>query len=164
AHELGHQFGTPHTHDYNPRIDNCAGGQCISNGTIMSYCHTCPGGMNNVTLRFHQRVVDRITNTVQGSCLRPFEGILEQDLGAALPGSNGTPAQTVDYGSQTVSVDVAHAPVNQVGAVFVGFSAVNQPLFGGVLVPSPDVALPLASDAAGDASHAFGVAAPFPSG
>ncbi|MDF1839503.1 MAG: M12 family metallo-peptidase, partial [Planctomycetota bacterium] len=50
AHELGHNFGTGHTHDYCPPIDECASsnyfGQCqnsrncISNGTVMSYCHT----------------------------------------------------------------------------------------------------------------------------
>lgn len=53
AHELGHNFGAPHTHDIG--IDNCAGGDCsvTPNGTIMSYCHLCPGGMTNIVLVFH---------------------------------------------------------------------------------------------------------------
>ena len=60
AHELGHNFGGPHTHDMVPRIDNCAGGDCsiTPNATIMSYCHLCPGGMTNIQLRFHDRIVN----------------------------------------------------------------------------------------------------------
>jgi len=60
SHELGHNFNAPHTHSMTPRIDNCAGGDCsvTPNGTIMSYCHTCPGGMSNILLRFHDRIKD----------------------------------------------------------------------------------------------------------
>ncbi len=63
AHELGHNFNSPHTHDFCPPIDQCAAssafGQCQSTrvcantGTIMSYCHTCAGGTNNMTTYFH---------------------------------------------------------------------------------------------------------------
>ncbi len=60
AHELGHNFGAPHTHDMRPPIDNCASGNCsvTPNGTIMSYCGSCPGGMTNILLSFHQRMID----------------------------------------------------------------------------------------------------------
>ena len=86
AHELGHQFGSGHTHSYSPPIDNCASqSPCITNGTNMSYCHTCPGGMRNMTLYFHPRVASRIRSAVAASCLRPFDGILTKDLGKALP-------------------------------------------------------------------------------
>lgn len=63
AHELGHNFGTLHTHDgYEPPIDKCGLGDCSDawGGTIMSYCHTCPGGMTNIVLRFGPLVIDRI--------------------------------------------------------------------------------------------------------
>jgi len=59
AHELGHNFGTMHTHDgYSPPIDNCGNGNCdgAEHGTIMSYCHTCNGGISNIRLGFHDRV------------------------------------------------------------------------------------------------------------
>jgi len=59
AHELGHNFGTLHTHDgYVPTIDDCGNGDCTGaeNGTIMSYCHTCSGGISNIRLGFHDRV------------------------------------------------------------------------------------------------------------
>ncbi len=58
AHEMGHNFGAPHTHDMDPPIDNCAGGDCsvVPHGTIMSYCHTCSGGMTNIEMRYHSRI------------------------------------------------------------------------------------------------------------
>jgi len=62
SHELGHNVGSPHTHNYCPPIDQCApsgyfGGcqteqVCTSAGTIMSYCHLCSGGLGNVLLDF----------------------------------------------------------------------------------------------------------------
>lgn len=63
AHEIGHIFGTLHTHDgYSPPLDTCGLGDC-SNGTvstIMSYCQLCPGAWTNIQLRFHPSVIDKI--------------------------------------------------------------------------------------------------------
>ncbi len=59
AHELGHNFGAPHTHNYTPVLDGCGSSpqDCsVANadeGTIMSYCHLCSGGVQNIKLRFH---------------------------------------------------------------------------------------------------------------
>ena len=58
AHETGHNFGSWHTHDYCPPLDECAAGACTgggvcTSGTIMSYCHGCPGGMTNILTHFH---------------------------------------------------------------------------------------------------------------
>ena len=62
THELGHLFDSPHTHSYSPIIDGCGNGDCTDafGGTIMSYCHLCSGGINNIDLAFHPRVQDRI--------------------------------------------------------------------------------------------------------
>jgi len=67
THELGHNFNAPHTHDVCPEpLDECAPPNwqgscqdetnCITNGTIMSYCHLCPGGLANVVLEFHPTI------------------------------------------------------------------------------------------------------------
>jgi hypothetical protein len=77
AHEIGHNFNSPHTHCYAgiggnaDQIDQCYGlesspyyschsgaeilpsgcpGQGNGCGTIMSYCHTMPGGLSNMSL------------------------------------------------------------------------------------------------------------------
>jgi cysteine-rich repeat protein len=64
AHELGHNFGSEHTHCYDPPLDNCYNGAaddgCYDGpeslppggGTIMSYCHLLGGGMSNVNPTF----------------------------------------------------------------------------------------------------------------
>lgn len=49
AHELGHNFGSPHTFDFNPPIP-CVDGSGPDQGTIMSYCFL------EIGMRFHARV------------------------------------------------------------------------------------------------------------
>ncbi len=70
AHELGHNFGSGHTHDgYSPPIDGCGNSDCSSalDATIMSYCHLCPGGLSNIDMRFHPRVQTRILTFLDGA-------------------------------------------------------------------------------------------------
>jgi hypothetical protein len=64
AHETGHNCGAPHTHDIG--VDNCAGGDCsvVPNGTIMSYCHLCSGGLANMRMEFCPENIANITNTL----------------------------------------------------------------------------------------------------
>lgn len=77
AHELGHNFNSPHTHCYagiggsNSAVDQCYGSEggchagstslpsgCAGSGqgcgTIMSYCHLLSGGMSNITFTLGQ--------------------------------------------------------------------------------------------------------------
>ncbi|MCA9277740.1 MAG: hypothetical protein H6815_03030 [Phycisphaeraceae bacterium] len=53
AHELGHNCGTAHTHDYG--LDTCDNGATpATRGTIMAYCsQTFTGGSGNNDARFH---------------------------------------------------------------------------------------------------------------
>jgi len=51
THEIGHNIGTLHTHNYG--IDSCASGS-VQRGTIMSYCHIVSGATANIDLRFHR--------------------------------------------------------------------------------------------------------------
>ncbi len=63
THELGHNVGCPHTHDIG--VDNCAGGDCsvVPDATIMSYCHTCPGGLANVRMEFCPENIENVAQT-----------------------------------------------------------------------------------------------------
>ncbi len=68
AHELGHNFGSVHTHEYDPPIDGCGLGECADadEGTIMSYCQVCAGGVANIRLEFHPRVVETMLAYLDG--------------------------------------------------------------------------------------------------
>jgi cysteine-rich repeat protein len=77
THEVGHNFGSPHTHCYSPPIDRCynaepgcyAGPVVSSRGTIMSYCHLT-GGLSSIDLVFGGTVTERMAPSVQAaSCL-----------------------------------------------------------------------------------------------
>lgn len=76
GHELGHTLGSRHTHDtlhYDPPLDDCWVGNSLGactmayGGTLMSYCHQCPGGIANIALELHPEVSLRISSTVAGS-------------------------------------------------------------------------------------------------
>jgi DNA-binding beta-propeller fold protein YncE len=72
AHELGHNAGTLHTHDYD--LDNCD--NALSHpqrGSIMSYCgQTYSGGDANHDLWFHEYTAARIRDYVKTrTCLAP---------------------------------------------------------------------------------------------
>ncbi len=71
THEIGHNLGTYHTHDYG--IDTCASGG-VQRGTIMSYCHVVSGATANVDLRFHRGTAEAIVGWIV-----PNAGCLERD-------------------------------------------------------------------------------------
>jgi hypothetical protein len=79
GHELGHNFGSHHTHCYSPPIDECWAreGGCYSGtescpggpGTLMSYCHMIGCGK---TQDFHTRVISHLESDMSfeiGVCL-----------------------------------------------------------------------------------------------
>ncbi len=96
AHEIGHNFGSPHTHCYTVPIDNCYNAQsgCYSGaascpaaqtingvpnvkGTLMSYCHLLAGC--TATSVFHPRTITEklapiIEAATQGAsaCIFPY--------------------------------------------------------------------------------------------
>ncbi|MCC7012629.1 MAG: hypothetical protein IT454_08720 [Planctomycetes bacterium] len=81
AHELGHNFSAIHTHEHCPPLDHCASNcdstsQCTQ-GTIMSYCHTC-GGQDNIDLVFHPVSAADMRAAVNSSCL-PEAALLPGD-------------------------------------------------------------------------------------
>ena len=125
GHEIGHNFGSKHTHCYlTPTpIDTCYASEssCYSGalscpaaqtingvanvrGTLMSYCHTLSGcGLSNV---FHPRTVDilePILATKVGVCIMPS--------GAPSPPSEASPTgqMRVSKGSGS-ALNVTYAP------------------------------------------------------
>jgi hypothetical protein len=82
THETGHNFGTPHTHDFCPPIDQCAPPGyfgncqtqqvCITNGTLMSYCHLCPNGLSNIYPYFAPECVTIMRQRAEASCIGPW--------------------------------------------------------------------------------------------
>jgi hypothetical protein len=76
AHEMGHNFAAPHTHDMSPQVDGCGTNDCslASQGTIMSYCHVCSGGLSNISLTLQERMINERILPYLGSltsCITP---------------------------------------------------------------------------------------------
>jgi hypothetical protein len=91
GHELGHNFGSPHTHCYSPPLDNCYNAEsgCFSGatscpapttingvtnvrGTLMSYCHNLGGCTSSLV--FHPTTVALLAPKIQarvGTCIFP---------------------------------------------------------------------------------------------
>ena len=91
THEMGHGFGSPHTHDcawngngtaidgcgYSAGWGGCPGPIPTEGGTIMSYCHLNAVGIN-FTLGFGPQPAALIRNTIEGKdCLGT--GCVDQD-------------------------------------------------------------------------------------
>lgn len=112
AHEIGHNFGSPHTHCYDPPIDTCAGTgydcphpRVCQQGELMSYCHTCTGGISNIRLGFvHSAVLAQMREDV--SCFRPIIPLVyvNRNWGGAANGNPPTPYHNIAQGYSAVSV------------------------------------------------------------
>ena len=102
GHEIGHNFGSPHTHCYNPPIDTCysgGGSGCYNGatscpggpGTVMSYCHLTGCGS---TLDFHPTTINHILNNyvapATGVCIfeaTPAGSLFDDDFEAGNTGA-----------------------------------------------------------------------------
>ncbi|MFT7464297.1 MAG: hypothetical protein ACI9EF_002650 [Pseudohongiellaceae bacterium] len=106
SHEVGHNFSSPHTHDYSPQIDDCANGTCITDGTIMSYCHLCPGGLSNITTYFNDPTVVNVMKAHANSCLPSLAPLVVSASAQPILLAPATPTQ--------VTVDLQGVPVGTV--------------------------------------------------
>jgi hypothetical protein len=113
AHEIGHNFGSPHTHCYNPPLDNCynTASGCYSGtktcpvpttingvtgvtGTLMSYCHL--GGIACATHNvFHPGTVALLQPKIQArvnTCIFPVGGTPAAPTVSTVSPASGTTA------------------------------------------------------------------------
>ncbi len=146
THETGHNFGTPHTHDFCPTpLDQCAPAGyfgscqtqqvCTSSGTLMSYCHLCSGGMNNVYPYFHQACADLMRQRAEASCLGNWcTGPANYCSGGV--NQTGFPGSIAGSGSTSLSINAftltaSLLPPNKTGFFFYGRDAASIPLGNG---------------------------------
>lgn len=122
AHEIGHNFGSPHTHCYNPPLDNCynTASGCYSGtktcpapttingipgvtGTLMSYCHL--GGIGCATHNvFHPGSVALLQPKIQArvnTCIFPV-GVTPPPVAPTL--STVSPASGTTAGGTAVTI------------------------------------------------------------
>lgn len=115
AHELGHNFGAYHTHDYG--IDACNDFDGVpQRGTIMSYCsQTYSGGASNEDHYFHSYVQGEMEHyiAIGASCVRDDcnrNGIVDSldisDNQSDDDNGNGTPDECEDCNNNGILDDV----------------------------------------------------------
>ncbi|MEY4119112.1 MAG: hypothetical protein RLZZ116_2440 [Planctomycetota bacterium] len=123
AHELGHNFGSPHTHNYAPPIDGCGSSpqDCTAaaagEGTIMSYCHICGGGMSNIKLRFHPGNIATMLQHLgsvgcnyTGPARAPLAFIDRVSVAAATPTLIDVLANEAEFNCEAVSIEFPQNP------------------------------------------------------
>jgi Metallo-peptidase family M12/PA14 domain/Bacterial Ig domain len=125
-HEIGHNFGAPHTHDHNPPADGCGLNDCTLawEGTIMSYCHGCAGGMSNISLKFHPYSMNSMNAHVAGTACGDAGAYAVDDAVSTLEGFGASIAPLAN-----------DAFVNCGGLTLLGYDAAS--VAGGQIVLAP---------------------------
>jgi hypothetical protein len=143
AHELGHNLGSVHTHDYCPPLDTCAGNcngttQCSNQGTNLSYCHGCPGGMNNITTWFHPAVASVMRAHAESvGCVGELCSSPVPYCTAAPNSAGASGAQLYWIGTSSVLkndlvLGVAGVPQGTLGLFFYGAGQTSEPFGDGL--------------------------------
>ena len=154
AHELGHNFGAPHTQDWCPPLDECPpsayfGGcqtqqVCSSSGTVMSYCHLCSPGTANITTYFHPLSAGLMRGTAESNCLPTYARAPTVFCVAKVNSQGCTPAIDASghptlSGLDNFTITASNLINQQDGLLFFGPTQGSKPFQGGtkcVLAPS----------------------------
>lgn len=135
THEIGHNLGSPHTHDCswngnNTAIDgcgpaagygnSCGGGPLPSSGTIMSYCHLVGGVGIDFNLGFGPQPGDLIrTEVYNATCLTSCSVASSDDAGIA---SVNVPSGTICANSVSPEVELSNYGTNALTSVTIQYS------------------------------------------
>ena len=126
AHELGHNFGANHTHSYCPPLDtcyaNCNGAAFCQQGTLMSYCHLCAGGLSMIDPEFHPYIATVMRSNVNTSCLGQ-----SSIAGAGSAGFTVSFEPTSAAGSKSAVLSFTHTAPNQPSPFQLNLSGVSTP-------------------------------------
>jgi len=145
SHELGHNMSANHTHDIG--VDDCytaSGlGACTQRlqGTIMSYCHLCSGGMSNINLNFDGTNIATVVSYMAGrSCTAPTAAlpIAYDDTFTALEGSQillDVLANDLPANCETISI--VGLPATSTLGVPLSIDATGSPSGGPIVRYSP---------------------------
>ncbi len=130
AHEIGHNLGARHTHAFTPPLDGCgltpqdcsvAGAQ---EGTIMSYCHTCAGGLANMRLAFHpaniSEMLDRfaaIPCAYEGAVVAPIASTDRVSAYGGVPRTIDVLANDLPFNCETIAIGGNYPMTSLNGAV-----------------------------------------------
>jgi hypothetical protein len=140
AHEIGHNFGSPHTHCYSPPIDQCWNAEfgCYSGssrscpapatysgvpnvtGTLMSYCHTL-GGCSTANV-FHPTTVALLNPLIEARAGPPTNS--SKCIYPAVDSSGSISGTLTDAGS-SAAISGAWVGVFNSSAVQVGNASTN---------------------------------------
>lgn len=151
AHELGHNFGSPHTHSCSwpgGPLDRCAiqpGETCIpavvrSRGTIMSYCHTLAGGISNIDVMFHPQCAALMRSRAEAASCLSVVGVVApvatitslsptsggQGASVVISGTNFTGVSAVRFGGVAAQSFTVNSPTQITAVVGAGASGVVQ--------------------------------------
>ena len=154
AHEIGHNFSAPHTHDRCPPLDECPPqaywGQCqtqqvcTGSGTLMSYCHLCSPGTANITTYFHPVTAADMRFWASSWCLPLYARLPEVYCSSEVNSAGCTPAIDATGHPTLSGLDNLHLTASNVinqqdGLLFFGLAKGSKPFQGGtkcVLAPT----------------------------
>lgn len=170
GHEIGHNFGAPHTHDLridvngtpsdpsdDVPIDDCAtdpsgnppdcSSMGFARGTLMSYCLNCrPQFLRNIRFDYHDEIARCMRNNAVNLPL--FEDVqFVTDLGFASAPAGQTPPTLAFTGAapgmDRLTLATTGIPAHTARALVISTSgAIYFDVLGLKLVPNPDIVVP----------------------